>query len=134
MFELCLTKLIESYLVTKDNQVGFKKKPSTDRYIFSVKSVIKYYNLYKSTVYSCFTSSHGVRQWGILSPVLFSIYMDDLSGLFLSHSGIRCHIHDLCINYVFYADDICLMAPCAIALQELINLCCYVMSRSTVLE
>ena len=129
MFELCLTKLIESYLVTRDNQVGFKKKPSTDIYIFSVKSVIKYYNLYKSTVYSCFTS-----QWGILSPVLFSIYMDDLSVLFLSHSGIRCHIHDLCINYVFYADDICLMALCAITLQELINLCCYVMSRPTVLE
>ena len=40
MFELCLTKLIESYLVTRDNQVGFKKKPSTDIYIFSVKSVI----------------------------------------------------------------------------------------------
>ena len=25
--------------------------------------------------------------------------------------------------HVFYADDLCLMAPCAIALQELINLC-----------
>ena len=29
----------------------------------------------------------------------------------------------LCINHVFYADDLCLMAPGAIALQELINLC-----------
>ena len=48
--------------------------------------------------------------------------MDDLS-IFLSRSGIRCHIDDLCINHVFYADDLCLMALCAIALQELINLC-----------
>ena len=71
---------------------------------------------------SCFTISNGVRQGGILSPVLFSIYMDDLSVL-LSQSGIGCHIDDLCINHVFYADDLCLMAPCAIALQELINLC-----------
>ena len=71
---------------------------------------------------SFFTISNGVRQGGILSPVLFSIYMDDLSVL-LSQSGIGCHIEGLCINHVFYADDLCLMAPCAIALQELINMC-----------
>ena len=71
---------------------------------------------------SFFTISNGVRQGGILSSVLFSIYMDDLSVL-LSQSGIGCHIEGLCINHVFYADDLCLMAPCAIALQELINMC-----------
>ena len=48
--------------------------------------------------------------------------MDDLSVL-LSQSGIGYHIDNLCINHVFYADDLCLMALCAIALQELINLC-----------
>ena len=71
---------------------------------------------------TCFTISNGVRQGGILSPTLFSIYMDDLSFI-LSESGIGCHIDDLCINHVFYADDLCLMAPCAIAVQELIGLC-----------
>ena len=71
---------------------------------------------------SCFTISNGVRQGGILSPVLFSICMDDLSVL-LSRSGIGCYVDDLCINHVFYADDLCVMAPCAIALQELINVC-----------
>ena len=45
--------------------------------------------------------------------------MDDLSVL-LSHSGIGCHINDVCINHVFYADELCLMAP---YLQELINIC-----------
>ena len=30
---------------------------------------------------------------------------------------------DVCINHVFYADDLFLMAPCAIALQELLNIC-----------
>ena len=43
-------KLMESYLVTRDNQFGFKKKRSTDMCIFSVKSVIKYYNLDKGPV------------------------------------------------------------------------------------
>ena len=71
---------------------------------------------------SCFTIYIGVRQGGILSPAVFSIYMDDLSVL-LSQSGIGCHIDDLCINHVFYANDPCQMFFCAIALQELINLC-----------
>ena len=42
----------------------------------------------------------------------------------LNTSRIRCHINDVCINHVFYADDLCLIAPCALALQELINMCC----------
>ena len=60
-----------------------------------------------------------IRQGGILSPTSFSIYMDDLS----TESGIGCHIDDLCINHVFYANDLCLIARCAIALHELIGLC-----------
>ena len=46
--------LIESHLIIKDNQFRFKKKHSTDLCIFTVKSVIKCYNLYNSPVYSCF--------------------------------------------------------------------------------
>ena len=69
-----------------------------------------------------FTISNGVRQGGILSPWLFAVYMDDLSSL-LNTSRIGCHINDVYINHLFYADDLCLMAPCAIALQELINVC-----------
>ena len=70
-----------------------------------------------------FNISNGVRQGGILSPSLFAIYIDDISSL-LSTSMIGCHISDVCINHVFYEDDLCLMAHCAIALQELINICC----------
>ena len=60
-----------------------------------------------------------IRQGGVLSPTSFSVHMDDLS----TESGIGYHIDDLCINHVFYAYDLCLMARCAIALQELIS--CY---------
>ena len=48
--------------------------------------------------------------------------MDDLSNLLIS-SGIGCFLDKVCFNHVFYADDLCLMAPCAIALQELLNIC-----------
>ena len=41
----------------------------------------------------------------------------------LSERGIGCHKDDLCFNHVFYANDLCLIAPCALALQELISLC-----------
>ena len=40
----------------------------------------------------------------------------------LINSGIGCFIDNVCFTYVFYADDLCLIAPCAIALQELLNI------------
>ena len=69
-----------------------------------------------------FTISNGVRQGGILSLKLFSVYIDDLSKL-LINSGIGHFIGNVCFNDVFYADNLCFMAPCAIALQELLNIC-----------
>ena len=55
--------------------------------------------------------------------------MDDLS-LLLNTSRIGCHISDACIYHVFYADDLCLMATCAIALQELIKIFAYIALKS----
>ena len=72
---------------------------------------------------SYFNISNRIRQGGILSPFLFAIYTDDFSSL-LNTSRIGCHISDVCMNYVFYANDFCLMVPCAIALPELIHYCC----------
>ena len=71
---------------------------------------------------SLFTSSNGVQQGGKLSPKLFSVYMDDLSNLLIS-SCIGCFLNRVCFKHVFYANDLCLMTPCAIALQELMNIC-----------
>ena len=48
--------------------------------------------------------------------------LDDLSDdLVKSHIG--WHIDNVCVNYVMYADDICLMALSPAALQKLINIC-----------
>ena len=39
----------------------------------------------------------------------------------LNDGGISCYIDNVCVNYVFYADDSCFMASFAIALQQLLN-------------
>ena len=52
--ELCIMKLIETHLFTSDNQFEFKRQDGTDLCIFTVKSVIKYYNLCNSLVFTCF--------------------------------------------------------------------------------
>ena len=42
---------VETQLITSDNQFGFKREHGTDLCMFTVKSVIKYYNLHDSPVY-----------------------------------------------------------------------------------
>ena len=44
IFELCLSRIMDAYLFTSDNQFGFKRKHSTDLCIYTVKSIIRYYN------------------------------------------------------------------------------------------
>ena len=70
----------------------------------------------------CFSTTNGVRQGGIFSPRLFTLYIDDLSNV-LYKLNIGCFIGSTCVNHLFYADDICLMAPSAMGLQQLINAC-----------
>ena len=51
IFELCLSIILEDYLVTHDDQqFGFKRKHSTDLCIFTVKSVTIYYTQENSPV------------------------------------------------------------------------------------
>ena len=72
-----------------------------------------------------FIISIGVQLGVILSPNLFFVYMDDLSTILIK-SGLGCHIDKTYVNHVFYADDLCIIEPCAIALLELLNIChCY---------
>jgi len=64
----------------------------------------------------------GVRQGGVLSPLLFAIYVDDLISE-LRQSGYGLHIGSLFIGSILYADDIALLACSCYGLQQLINIC-----------
>ena len=69
-----------------------------------------------------FNVSNGVRQGGVLSPILFSVYLDDLLKK-LSDSGVGCYWGHLFAGAVCYADDIVLLAPCPSALRIFLNIC-----------
>ena len=66
--------------------------------------------------------SNGVRQGGVLSAILFTIYIDDLLGD-LCKVGVGCHWDSLFAGAVCYADDLVLLAPSPSALRIMLNCC-----------
>ena len=69
-----------------------------------------------------FSITAGVRQGGVLSPNLYSIYVDDLIYI-LKSAGIGCYIRSYFAAALFYADDVALLAPSLKGLQRLLNIC-----------
>ncbi|XP_049871256.1 uncharacterized protein LOC126370430 [Pectinophora gossypiella] len=64
----------------------------------------------------------GVRQGGLTSPTLFSLYVNRLIDE-LSSTGIGCHIDGVCVNNISYADDMVLLSPSIGALRRLLKIC-----------
>lgn len=64
----------------------------------------------------------GVRQGGLTSPVLFSLYVNELIGE-LSRTRVGCHIGRQCLNNLSYADDMVLLSPSVKGLRKLISVC-----------
>jgi len=69
-----------------------------------------------------FCVSSGVRQGGVLSPLLFAVYVDDLIAK-LRCSGFGIHIGSLFYGCIFYADDIALLSCSCYGLQKLLDIC-----------
>ena len=66
-----------------------------------------------------FCVTNGVKQGGIISPMLFILYMDDLS-LTLNCSGIRGYIGTTLMNHLCYANDLCLISLSSSGMQQLL--------------
>ena len=75
IFELCLSRIMDVYLFTSDNQFGFKQKLSTDLCIYTVKCIIQYYNYYSSPVYTCLPDASNafdrINHWAMFKQLIF---------------------------------------------------------------
>ena len=69
-----------------------------------------------------FNVTNGVKQGGVLSPTLFSVYMDDLFER-LQKRGVGCYMGNYFVGCLAYADDLTILAPSKKALQIMINIC-----------
>jgi hypothetical protein len=69
-----------------------------------------------------FPISSGVLQGSLLSPILYSVFIDGLIDYLRLH-GPGIIVGGKRLNCLLYADDIALLANCAEDLQTLLNLC-----------
>ena len=71
---------------------------------------------------SYFKLTNGTRQGSVLSPVFFSVYLDDLLKE-LRRLELGCHIGGYWYGGLGYADDLILLAPNTEVLQKMLNIC-----------
>ena len=69
-----------------------------------------------------FGISNGTRQGAVLSPPLFSLYLDDLLKE-LRALGVGCHMGGLWMGSTLYADDLLLLAPTRSAMEAMMKVC-----------
>ena len=69
-----------------------------------------------------FSVRNGVKQGGIVSPVLFCVYIDGLLKS-LVDLGVGCFIGNIFVGILAYADDIVLLAPTASAMRLMLDKC-----------
>ncbi len=69
-----------------------------------------------------FIVCNGVNQGGVLSPILFAVYIDGLLGR-LKESGIGCYMRNSYAGGMGYSDDIKLLCPTLNGMQHMVDMC-----------
>ena len=69
-----------------------------------------------------FSVSNGAKQGGILSPILFTVYIDELF-IQLKQSNVGCYVGDKFMGAFGYADDSTILAPTLTSLKLMLRIC-----------
>ena len=75
---------------------------------------------WNKTLSEKFSISNGVRQGGVLSPILFIVYINELL-IRLKSQAVGCHWSHYFAGAFGYADNIVLLAPSASALRMMLK-------------
>ena len=90
----------------------------------NMRGVVKWNSHYSEE----FEVYNGIKQGGVLSPTLFSLYIDELVKM-VHGTKLGCYVGNLPSSSIFvYADDIVLLSPTHYGMRNLISICenfCY---------
>ena len=98
-----------------------------------IRTLLSWYTNSKACVklsgyYSEYISiNSGVTQGGILSPLFYNIYVDELMATLIK-ADLGCNFGGIYYGIVFYADDIVLLGASVMKVQQIMNICytyCY---------
>ncbi len=77
---------------------------------------------WKNIVHNDFNVCNGVKQCGVLSSVLFAVYLDGLLRQ-LKDSGVGCYMGNHFVAAIANANDIILICPTKTSLDILTGIC-----------
>ena len=69
-----------------------------------------------------FKVTNGFKQGGVISPVLFCLYIDGLL-IELKRSGVGCYMGSVFAGAFGYADDLKLLTPTVTAMRKMVMIC-----------
>ena len=78
--------------------------------------------VWKNCHSSYFNIINGIRQGGVISPLLFTVYADELIKA-MERSQIGCHVGHVYMGIMCYADDMVLLCPSINGLQRMMYIC-----------
>ena len=92
------------------------------------RALYLYYSISKAAVRSSKGISHifrieeGVKQGGVISPILFNFFLNDLLNECIE-ADLGARVYDVNVSIVAYCDDLILLSPLESDLMELLLIC-----------